>query len=106
LLRKSDLLSGASRTFFELLKTQLEEHKQTDFSNIEVRRWLRLPKSTVRRRFLELLDIDVMRRIATKEKKVYRYEFVDKEDYKTLKTTIEKALQDCIDKINRANGSE
>ena len=106
LLRKSDLLSGASRTFFELLKTQLEQHKQTDFSNVEVRRWLRLPKSTVRRRFLELLDIDVMRRIATKEKKVYRYEFVDKEDYKTLKTTIEKALQDCIDKINRANGSE
>jgi predicted transcriptional regulator len=105
LLRKSDLLSGASRTFFEHLKLQLEQHKQTDFSNAEVRRWLRLPKSTVRRRFLELLDIDVMRRIVTKEKKVYRYELVDKEDYTTLKVTIEKALQDCIDKINQTTDS-
>ncbi len=106
LLRKSDLLSGASRTFFELLKTQLAHHKQTDFSNTEVRKWLRLPKSTVRRKFLELLDADVIQRIATKEKRIFRYELVQKDDYNSLKTTISRALQDCIDKINRTTGSE
>ena len=105
LLRKSDLLSGACRTFFESLKAHLTNHKQTDFSNAEVRKCLCLPKSTVRRRFLELLDIDMITRIASKEKKVYRYELVDKEDYTTLKATIEKALQDCIDKINRTTDS-
>tara|TARA_B110000908_G_scaffold126595_1_gene148534 strand:- start:3646 stop:5274 length:1629 start_codon:yes stop_codon:yes gene_type:complete len=106
LLRKSDLLSGASRTFFELLKTQLAHHKQTDFSNTEVRKWLRLPKSTVRRKFLELLDADVIQRIATKEKRIFRYELVQKDDYNSLKITISRALQDCIDKINRTTGSE
>ncbi len=102
LLRKSDLLSGACRDFFENLKTHLHNHSQTNFSNAEVRRWLRLPKSTVRRRFLELLDADVMQRVATKEKKIYRYELIDKDDYAMLKAAISKALQDCIDKINRS----
>ena len=100
LLRKSDMVSGACRAFFEYLKTQLKEQKATSFSNTEVRRWLRLPKSTVRRRFLELLDADVIQRSPTKEKKIYRYELVQKDDYKTLKTTITEALQACINKIN------
>ncbi len=105
LLRKSDLLSGACRDFFERLKSHLKKTKQKNFSNAEVRSWLRLAKSTVRRRFLELLDADVMQRVATKEKKIYRYELTVTDDYATLKTTIAKALQDCIDKINRASGS-
>tara|TARA_B110000879_G_C11181531_1_gene518680 strand:+ start:1856 stop:3400 length:1545 start_codon:yes stop_codon:yes gene_type:complete len=103
LLRKSDMLSGSSRTFFEALKTSLKKQTTTNFSNTEVRRWLRLPKTTVRRRFLELLDADVIQRIPTKEKKIYRYELVQKDDYNTMKARIEKALQDCIDKINRTN---
>ena len=61
---------------------------------------MRLPKSTVRRRFLELLDADAMQRVATKEKKIYRYKLMHKDDYSTLKATITKALQTCIDKIN------
>ena len=86
--------------FLESLKIHLEQEKATSFSNTEVRRWLRLPKSTVRRRFLELLDADVIQRVVTKEKKIYRYELVEKNDYQTLKTTIEKALQSCISKID------
>ncbi len=103
LLRKSDMLSGSARTFFESLKTSLKKQTATNFSNSEVRRWLRLPKTTVRRRFLELLDADVIQRIPIKEKKIYRYELVQKDDYNTMKARIEKALQDCINEINRAN---
>ena len=106
LLRKSDLLNGACRSFFELLKVVLEQENQTRFTNSEVRRWLRLPKSTVRRRFLELLDTENIVRVKEKNKKTYRYELADKEEYSNLKATIAKALQDCIDKINRANGSD
>jgi len=106
LLRKSDLLNGACRRFFELLKAVLAQEKQTTFTNAEVRRWIRLPKSTVRRRFLELLDTENIVRVKDKNKKTYRYELADKEEYSNLKATIQKALQDCIDKINRANGSD
>ncbi len=97
------MLSGSSRTFFESLKTGLKKQTTTNFSNSEVRKWLRLPKTTVRRRFLELLDADVIQRIPTKEKKIYRYELVQKDDYNTMKARIEKALQDCINEINRTN---
>jgi predicted transcriptional regulator/outer membrane lipoprotein-sorting protein len=106
LLHKSDLLSGACRSFFELLKLVLAQEQQTTFTNTEVRRWIRLPKSTVRRRFLELLDTENIVRVKDKNKKTYRYELADKEEYSNLKATIQKALQDCIDKINRANGSD
>jgi len=106
LLHKSDLLSGACRSFFELLKLVLAQERQTTFTNTEVRRWIRLPKSTVRRRFLELLDTENIVRVKDKNKKTYRYELADKEEYSNLKATIQKALQDCIDKINRANGSD
>ena len=106
LLRKSDLLNGACRSFFESLKAYLTKEKQTTFTNAEVRRWIRLPKSTVRRRFSELLDTENIVRVKEKNKKTYRYELTDKEEYSNLKATIAKALQDCIDKINRANGSD
>jgi len=106
LLRKSDLLNGACRTFFQTLKSILIQENQTTFTNSEVRRWMRLPKSTIRRRFLELLDTEHIARMKDKNKKTYRYELVDKEEYSNLKATIAKALQDCIDKINRANGSD
>ncbi|QSS96321.1 hypothetical protein [Psychroflexus sp. ALD_RP9] len=106
LLHKSDLLSGACRSFFEFLKLILVQENQTTFTNAEVRRWIRLPKSTVRRRFLELLDTENIVRVKDKNKKTYRYELADKEEYSNLKATIQKALQDCIDKINRANGSD
>jgi len=106
LLRKSDLLNGACRSFFESLKAYLTKENQTTFTNAEVRRWIRLPKSTVRRRFLELLDTENIVRVKDKNKKTYRYELADKEEYSNLKATIQKALQDCIDKINRTNGSD
>ena len=106
LLRKSDLLNGACRSFFESLKAYLTKENQTTFTNAEVRRWIRLPKSTVRRRFLELLDTENIVRVKDQNKKTYRYELADKEEYSNLKATIQKALQDCIDKINRANSSD
>ena len=106
LLRKSDLLNGACRSFFESLKAYLTKENQTTFTNAEVRRWIRLPKSTVRRRFLELLDTENIVRVKDKNKKTYRYELADKEEYSNLKATMQKALQDCIDKINRTNGSD
>ena len=104
LLFKSDLLTGACRTFLEILKAVLAQEKQTAFTNSQVRRWMRLPKSTVRRRFLELLDTENIKKIKAKDKRTYHYELANKDDYSNLKSTIRKALQDCIDKINRANG--
>ena len=104
LLFKSDLLTGACRTFLEILKAVLAQEKQTTFTNSEVRRWMRLPKSTVRRRFLELLDTENIKKVKTKNKRSYHYELANKDEYSNLKATIGRALQDCIDKINRANG--
>lgn len=104
LLRKSDLLNGACRTFFEMLKTYLIEKEQTTFTNSEIRKRLRLPKSTVRRRFIELLDTENIVKVKEKNKKSYQYKLVNKEEYNDLKVLIQSALQTSIDKINRTNG--
>lgn len=98
LLRKSDTLTGACRNHLEDLKDYLIKNNQTTFTNAEIRRNLRIKETTLRRYNAQLLSENYIRRIKVKSKS-YCFEIVDLGEYANLKKQINKALQDCIDRI-------
>lgn len=92
LLRKADELSGATRNYFELLKTTLQENKQSTFTNKEARQLLRLPISTVKRYNLELLQSNCIKRNDNQKTKAYHFEITSYEEYNQLQTSIATVL--------------
>jgi len=98
LLRKSDTLTGACRNHLENLKDYLIKNNQTTFTNSEIRRNLRIKETTLRRYNSQLLSENYIRRIKVKSKS-YCFEIVDLGEYANLKKQINKALQNCIDRI-------
>ena len=103
LLRKSDSLTGACRNYLEKLKTYLQEKEQTQFTNAEIRRNLRIKESTLRNYNKQLLLEDYIRRVKKAKTKSYCYEIVDVNEYANLKEHINKALENCIAQIELAN---
>ena len=103
LLRKSDSLTGACRNHLENLKEYLKKQTQTQFINSEIRRNLRVKETTLRRYNNQLLLENYIKKVRNKNVKSYCYEITDIEEYKNLKTLIDKALQDCIAQIQVAN---
>lgn len=103
LLRKSDTLTGASRNHLENLKNYLKQNNQTQFTNAEIRRNLRVKETTLRRYNNQLLLENYIKKVKNKTVKSYCYEIVNTEEYNDLKATIDKALQECITQIQLAN---
>ena len=103
LLRKSDTLTGASRNHLENLKEYLKQNNQTQFTNSEIRRNLRVKETTLRRYNNQLLSENYIKKVKNKSVKSYCYEITNPDDYKDLKELINNALQECITKIQLAN---
>ena len=99
LLRKADELSGATRNYFELLKTALQENKQSAFTNKEARQLLRLPISTVKRYNLELLQSNCIKRNDNQKTKAYHFEIVSYEEYNQLQTSIATILDNIYNNL-------
>jgi predicted transcriptional regulator len=102
LLRKSDSLTGATRNHLENLKKYLQQYNQTQFTNAEIRRNLRVKETTLRRYNNQLLSENYIRKVKNKNVKSYCYEITDTEEYTNLKVLIDKALQDCMAQIQPA----
>lgn len=101
LLRKSDTLTGACRNHLENLKDYLIKNNQTTFTNSEIRRNLRIKESTLRWYHKQLLAENYIKRVKVKSKS-YCFEIVDLGEYTNLKKQINRALQDCINRIKGA----
>jgi len=99
LLRKSDLLNGACRQFFENLKAYVKKENQTTFTNAEIRRTLRINPSNQKRYMLQLQLADLVRKSKGDKRKGYVYEVVNYEDYETTNKQIKDLLQSIIDKL-------
>ena len=102
LLRKSDSLTGACRNHLENLKDYLKKENQTQFTNSEIRRNLRVKETTLRRYNNQLLLENYIKKVQNKTTKSYAYEITNPDEYKDLKAMIDKALQDCIEQIQLA----
>ena len=96
LLRKSDLLNGACRQFFERLKAYLKKENQSTFTNSEIRRILRVNPSNQKRYMLQLQLADLVRKSKGDKRKGYIYEVVSYDDYETTNKQIQDLLQSTI----------
>lgn len=99
LLRKSDLLNGACRSFFESLKAHLKKEKKTTFTNTEIRRTLRINPSNQKRYMLQLQLAGLVQKTKGNKRKGYLYEVAVYDDYETTNTQIKELLQSVIDRL-------
>ena len=105
LLRKSDLLNGACRSFFELLKAYLKTNNQTTFTNAEIRRTLRINPSNQKRYMLQLQLAELVQRAKGDKRKGYVYEVVNYEDYETTNKQIETLLNTTLQRLEVQSSS-
>ena len=96
LLRKSDLLNGACRQFFESLKAYLKKENQSTFTNFEIRRTLRINPSNQKRYMLQLQLADLIRKSKGDKRKGYVYEVVSYDDYEATNKQIQDLLQSAL----------
>jgi predicted transcriptional regulator len=99
LLRKSDELNGATRGYFEKLKQYLQDHKQSDYANREIRQALRIKGTTLRRYHNELLTCGMLRVKAGKKNAGYTYEVASHEEYTKLHDNINGMLDGILNKL-------
>ena len=99
LLRKSDQLNGATRDYFEGLKSHLIKHDKDMFTNREIRRHLKIKGTTLRRYHYDLLDVGLIRVKSGKKSTGFYYEIISPDEYKKLKqgisTVLDKMLERC-----------
>ncbi|OEJ99354.1 hypothetical protein A8C32_09390 [Flavivirga aquatica] len=102
LLRKSDELTGSCRNYLESLKTYLKAQKKKQFTALEIRRQLRLPKTTQWRYHKQLNDSCLIKTIVQKGKQTNRFELTNEKEYKELEAQIQTVLEDCLKDIERS----
>ncbi|WP_024771048.1 hypothetical protein [Aquimarina macrocephali] len=105
LLRKSDVLSGACRNFFEMLKTYLKTHTQTIFTNKEIRHILRINPSNQKRYMLQLQEAGLIQKAKGDKRNGYQYEVTTYEDYNTTHTQIEQLFTNTIKQLEVQSSS-
>lgn len=101
LLRKSDELSQATRTFFERLKTWLKQTSKEQFKTNELREALHLTASSLKRYLPELINCGHLKIVGGSKAKGYHYEVISYQEYKTLQTTIDNELDQLLAKIKK-----
>lgn len=99
LLRKSDELNGATRSYLEKLKEYLKESKQKDYTNREIRQHLRIKGTTLRRYHNELLSSGMIRIKQGRKQTGYSYEVVSYEEYTNLHERINSMLDEILNKL-------
>jgi predicted transcriptional regulator len=96
LLRKSDILNGACRNFFEMLKTYLKTNTQKTFTNKEIRHILRINPSNQKRYMIQLQEAGLIQKAKGNKRNGYLYEVANYEDYTNTNTQIETLLSNTI----------
>jgi len=100
LLRKSDELTGACRNYLEELKKHIQRSKQTTFTAFEIRKKLKVKKTTQWRYHKQLLENYQIKKIKIKGDNITYYELTNVNEYKELKAEISKALNRCLTEID------
>ncbi len=99
LLRKSDELNGATRNYFEELKTYLEKSKQSSFTNTSIRNALRIPVSSIKRYHSALQEAGLIKKMEQRNTKAYHYEIISTAEYLALQKSIGTALDEALQRV-------
>jgi hypothetical protein len=110
LLKKSDELGYATRKYFEQLKQHLQNTPSGDggktFINSSIRKVLREHPSKQKRFMIELQQYGLIRKVDGDKKKGFVYEVVSSEEYNRLQHTINHALDEVLEKLQKGSGSQ
>ena len=99
LLRKSDELNGATRNYLENVKKYVEQSGNLRFTASEIRRTLRIKKTTQWRYHKQLFDSFLIIKDKKKGENQTYYKLNNRNQYKELQAEISKALDNCIAQI-------
>jgi hypothetical protein len=93
LLRKSDMLTGACRKYFEKIKLYLIASEEKKFTNLSIGTVFRMSTSTVKNYHYQLVSAGYLKTSKEKGSKANYYEVVSYKEYEKLQTTIVTALE-------------
>lgn len=99
LLRKSDELNKATRSYFEYLKAYLKTENKNTFSTKEIRQALRTNPSSQKRYMLSLLSNGYIKRVKGKSTTGFVYEISSFEEYEQLKNKITTILDEIVNRL-------
>ncbi len=103
LLRKSDTLTGACRNYLEELKEYIAKEKQSTFTALEIRKRLKVKKTTQWRYHKQLFENYYIKKVKIKGENLNRYEVTNSNEYKELEEQITNALNNCISQIDSSS---
>lgn len=101
LLRKSDELNGATRNYLEMLKAYLIIKKKKEFTALEIRKQLRVPKTTQWRYHKQLHDSYLIKKVTHKNKQTNQFIITNEKEYQELEAQIQSVLDNCLKKIRK-----
>ena len=100
LLRKSDELTGACRSFLERLKSYLKKESKTSFYGKAVRMQMRVPTTTFNRHLSDLVRYGYLKILGgNRYKKGYEYEVINYEEYKELQAGVQTVLDEILNNL-------
>jgi len=98
LIRKSDQLNGATRSYFEQLKRWLKQEDKSTFMNRDIRQVMRIKGTTLRRYHNHLLDVGLIKIKSGKKATGFTYEIISVDEYEKLKHSITTVLDEVLKK--------
>ena len=106
LLRKSDEPTGSCRNYLEKPKGVFKIQKEETLTALEIRKQLRLPKTTQWRYHKQLLDSYLIKKVADKKAKTNHLEITNEKEYAALEAQIQTVLDDCLKRIKLSVGGD
>ena len=101
LLRKSDSLNGATRSYLEGLKAHLSKKGETVFNNAEIRKELRIKESTLRRYHQLLAQEGYIKKRSDITSTSISYEIIEVDEFRDLEQAINNALNICLKTLEK-----
>jgi Txe/YoeB family toxin of Txe-Axe toxin-antitoxin module len=105
LLKKSDELNDATRSFFERLKTHLKANKQDSFYSKDVRASFRLSASSQKRYLMELERMGYISIVRGTRYKGFEYKVSNWHDIETLTSNTRKMVHSILEMIRSVDSS-
>ena len=100
LFSKSDELTKATRSFFELLKQHLTETSEQSFTPHQIRKAFRIEPRTLQRYIRELKQYGLIKTVSGfKHRRGFEYSVADGSEYSRLRSEIDGHLQAIIERI-------
>jgi len=106
LFSKSDELTKATRSFFEMLKQHLQEENQQSFTPQQIRRTFRIEPRTLQRYVRELKQYGLIKTVSGfKHRRGFEYSVADETEYSRLKSEIDHHLETILENLPKTTAS-